>query len=188
MGNFYVNYTLRGPGQQDVARVLTGREAIVTAEHSGCIVAFDAASDMQDPGEIAGLGALLSSDLRCPVLAVLNHDDDILWYQLYEDGELADEYNSSPDYFDSTDEPSGPEGGDARRLCAAFGSNEVAKVERILRTGALDDGGYVFAFERHADLAKALGLPEGAVGTAYASFDRDEIPPGLTAEEMVRTS
>ena len=116
MGNFYTNYTLRGPSQQAVAAALAGRKATVTPPHSGCVVAFDEASDDQDQERIVELAARLSSELRCPVLAVLNHDDDILWYQLYESGKQTDEYDSSPGYFDPSAEPSAPAGGDAQRL------------------------------------------------------------------------
>ena len=100
MGNFYTNYTLKGPSQQVVAAALAGRPAIVTPDQDGCVVVFDEASDEQDSAVITELASRLSRELRCPVLAVLNHDDDILWYQLYLGGELADEYDSSPGYFD----------------------------------------------------------------------------------------
>jgi len=185
MGNFYTNYTLRGPSQQAVATALAGRKATVAPPHNGCIVAFDEASDDQDQERIVELAARLSRELRCPVLAVLNHDDDIFWYHLYESGQQTDEYNSSPGYFDPSAEPSAPGGGDAQRLCAAFGASDVAAVERVLRKSSYDDDGYVFAFERHADLVRALGLPEFAVGTAFASFEREEFPEGLTHADMM---
>lgn len=187
MGGFYTNYTLRGSSQQAVAAALAGRRAAVTPAVDGCVVVFDEASDDQDQGCIAELASRLSSEFHCPVLAVLNHDDDILWYQLYINGKLVDEYDSSPGYFDPSAEPSAPAGGDARQLCAAFAASDVPAVERVLRKSSYDDDGYVFAFERHADLVRALGLPEFAVGTAYASFDRDEYPEGLSGKNLMRT-
>ena len=187
-GNFYTNYTLKGPSQQAVAAALAGRSAIVTPAQNGCVVAFDEASDEQDSAVITELALRLSRELRCPLLAVLNHDDDIFWYQLYLTGELADQYDSSPGYFDPAAEPSAPVGGDAQRLCNAFGATDVAAVEAVLRKSSYDDDGYVFAFERHADLVRALGLPEFAVGTAYASFERDEYPEGISPKDVVRTT
>jgi hypothetical protein len=188
MGNFYTNYTLRGPSQTAVADLLRGRPAVVTPAENGCVLAFDEASDSQDSALIAELAAKLSGAFHCPVLAVLNHDDDILWYQLYQSGKLTDEYDSSPGYFDPEAEPSAPAGGDAARLCSAFGAPDPSAVERVLRKSSYDEDGYAFAFERHADLVRALGLPEFGVGTAYASFESDELPEGLSKRNILRVS
>ena len=188
MGNFYVNYTLRGVTQDAVAKALAGRTCIVTPSANDTVVAFDEESDNQDQEAIASLATELSQKLRCPVLAVLNHDDDIHWYQLYKDGKLQDEYDSSPGYFDPNVEPSAPAGGDAAKLCAAFGSAKTEEVERVLRKSAFDDDGYTFAFERHSDLVGALGISAFGVGTTYARFDSDELPDGLSADDVIRTA
>lgn len=185
MGGFYTNYTLRGPSQKAVVSALTGRKAIVSPVSSGCVVAYDEASDEQNGEAIAVLASHLSRSLHCPVLAVLDHDDDILWYQLYEDGKLTDQYNSTPGYFDPSAKPSAPAGGNAERLCRAFGASDIASVETVLRKSTFDADGYTFAHERHADLVRALGIPEFAVLKAYASFERGEIPNGFSAQEFV---
>jgi hypothetical protein len=186
MGNFYTNYTLRGPSQQAVAAALAGRTAIVTPAQDGCVVVFDEQSDEQDSAVITELASRLSRELRCPVLAVLNHDDDILWYQLYLSGELADEYDSSPGYFDASAEPSAPAGGDAQKLCSAFDASDVAAVESILRKSSYDEGGYAFAFERHADLARALGIPSFGVGAGFRYVSDGELPEGLDEDSLLR--
>jgi hypothetical protein len=188
MGGFYTNYTLRGPSQQAVSAVLKGRRALVTDSHNGCVVAFDEISDQQDQEQISELAARLSRELACPVLAVLDHDDDILWYQLYISGKRTDEYHSWPGYFDRSADPSASSGGDAEQLCAAFGARNIAAVEQILRKSSAGDNGYVFAHERHADLVRSLGLPEIAVGTAYASFACEEYPEGLPTDSMLRAA
>jgi len=188
MGNFYTNYTLKGPTQEGVAAALRGRKAVVTPAQNGCVVVFDEQSDEQDQEMIGQLASELSRKFACPVLAVLDHDDDILWYQLYLSGELADSYDSCPSYFDPTAEPASPAGGDAARLCSAFGSSDVGPAERILRKSSFDDDGYVFAFQRHEDLTRAIGLPSYAVGTAYTNFERQEYPKGLSPDNVVRTS
>lgn len=187
MGNFYTNYTLRGPSQQEVAEALAGRSAIVTPQQDGCVVVFDEQSDEQVSEVISKLARELSGKLHCPVLAVLNHDDDILWYQLYWKGELSDEYDSCPGYFDSIEEPSGPAGGEARKLCAAFGSSNVAQVERILRKSPFDEDGFAFEIERHTELARALGLPAFAVGGGFSYVSDGELPDGLSEDDLLRT-
>jgi hypothetical protein len=187
MGNFYTNYTLRGPSQTDVANALSGRRARITPSHNGCVVVFDEASDSQDTGIISELASKLSAEFGCPVLSVLNHDDDILWYQLYADGALIDEYDSTPGYFDPASQPSSPIGGDSDKICAVFDCHDRAAVERVLRKSTFDDDGYVFAMDRHADLVSAIGLSAYAVGTAYASFDYDELPEGLSQDKVMHS-
>lgn len=186
MGNFYTNYTLRGPSQQAVAAALVGRSAVVTPAQDGCVVVFDEQSDEQDSAVITELASRLSRGLRCPVLAVLNHDDDIFWYQLYLSGELADEYDSSPGYFDPLAEPSAPKGGDAQKLCSAFGVATFAEVDSILRRSSFDEGGYTFAVERHTDLACALGIPSFGVGAGFRNVSDGELPEGLDEDGIVR--
>ena len=188
MGNFYTNYTLRGPSQQSVAKTLTGRSAIVAPARDGYVVVFDEESEQQDQGVINALAARLSREFGCPVLAVLNHDDDLLWYQLHVDGELADEYDSSPGYFDPSAEPSDPSGGDAHRLCSAFGASNVAEVESVLRKSSFDEDGYVFAVERHTDLFRALGIPSIGVGSGFCYVTTGELPDGLDGDSLVRVT
>src|ERR1051326_9145165 len=187
MGNFYVNYTVRGSTQKAVAAALAGRNAKVTSAVKGCVVVFDQQSDEQDQDVIAELASRLSKELGCVVLAVLNHDDDILWYQLHAKGRLTDQYDSSPGYFDPEAEPSAPKGGNAAILCAAFSASRVAEVERILRKSSYDDDGYTFALERHADLVRAVGIPDFAVGGSYSYLEDAELPEGLAKDDLLST-
>ncbi len=188
MGSFYTNYTLRGPSQKAVAAALAGRSALVTPEQNGCVVVFDEESEDQNQEVIAGLAGWLSEEFQCPVLAVLNHDDDILWYQLYLNGTLADEYDSSPGNFDAdADADNEPAGGDAEKLCQAFGSVKVKEVAAILHPGEMDGDGYTFAMERHNDLAEALGLPEFSVGVGFEYATMGELPDGLDFRQLIKT-
>jgi hypothetical protein len=180
MGNFYTNYTLRGPRQQAVAVQLSGRSAIVTPAQNSCVVVFDEQSDDQDSAIITQLGTQLSRELRCPVLAVLNHDDAILWYQLFQQGELTDDYNSSPGYFDPSAGPTGPVGGDAIKLCAAFEAGDALAVEGVLRKSRDRQQGYRFV--------AALGLSAFAVGAGYRYVSGGELPNGLAEDDLIRVT
>lgn len=187
MGNFYGNYTLCGPSPQAVAAALAGRSALVTPPDNGCVVVFDEEAE-RNPEVFVDLAVRLSRALDCPVLVVLNHDDDVFTYQLYLRGELADEYDSTLGYFDPSAEPSDPEGGDARKLCEAFGANDVASVEGILRRSSFDEDGYVLAVERHADLVRALAISSFAVGAGYDYVSRGELPEGLDENVLIRVT
>lgn len=187
MGNFYVNYTLKGPDQSDVVRILDGRRAAVTIQQRRCVVVFDEESDVQDIDVVAELSSMMSEKLACPVFAVVNHDDDVLIYQLRANGELVDEYSSSPGYFDDGP-PEPPSGGDAARLTSTFGASDSAVVESILRKSSDGKDGYIFEIDRHRDLVRALDLPEWAVGTSYEGLAAGEYPEGLTEADLHRTA
>ena len=188
MGNFYTNYTVRGVSQVEVAAAMAGRSAVIAPLSNGAIVIFDRASEQKESAA-SELASRLSNDLKQPVLAVMNHDDDVLWYQLYSAGKLLDQYNSCPDYFDymGEGEMARPRGGNARVLCEAFGCEHVDYVEQILRKPGLHADGYPFAFQRHADLLEALDLPSFAAGTSFESFRHQGNIDGLPPGEILRT-
>ena len=186
MGAFYGNITLKGPSQGAVGKALRGRRAVVAPTIGDLTVAFDSACDDQDTDAIQALASRLSTELNGVALAVIVHDDDVLAYFLFHAGELVDWYNSCPSYFDfgAGTEPAGPSGGNAERLCTAFGVGSRVEVDRILRKPR-GDGGYDFETQRHKNLVQVLELPAFAVGTALASFERGEYPVGLSVDRMM---
>src|SRR5688572_27479895 len=121
MGNFYTSISLKTSNQQSVIDYLndTQRKAYVSPVANGFVCVFDEICDRQEVREITRLGKALSAHLRCAALAVLNHDDDVFWYQVYENGDVLDEYNSRPDYFRGAASP--PHGGDTELLRRIFG-------------------------------------------------------------------
>ena len=184
MGNFYVNYTVKSTDRRAIAETLRGRHAYISGPHNGCVVVWDEESDQQDPDRITSLGAHLSRTLSCPVLAVLNHDDDILWYRFFERGDVIDTYDSCPSYFDSTREPSGPIGGDAHRLCSAFRCGDAQRIEWVLRRGSFEEDGYLLAYERHADLVSALDLPPWGICFGFSDISHGNLPERIDARDI----
>jgi hypothetical protein len=188
MGNFYTNYTVRTDNHDAVVSALAGRSAYVTRAQDGFVLVFDEESDNQDTTVINALGARLSQECKSAVLAVLNHDDDILWYQLHVEGCAVDEYDSTPGYFDGDEEYPTPKGGDAELLCRVFANGNPVEVERILRKAGDDEEAFVFAVERHAELAGVLGLPAFSVGTGFRYVDEGELPEGLEKKDLIKVT
>ncbi|MDB6058933.1 MAG: hypothetical protein JWO95_2777 [Verrucomicrobiales bacterium] len=181
MGNSYVNHTVRGATPEAVAKLLKGRTAVIAATENDCVVVFDSECDTEDQSLITELGEKLSSELNASVLAVLNHDDDMLWYQLFENGKVTDEYDSMPGYFDEDSDHSGALGGDAKKLSTAFAVKDEVGIARILKSDK-----YAAAVERHAALCEALNLPEFAAGCGYRDIDSGELPDGLDETDLVK--
>lgn len=182
IGNFYVNYTIHGSDRIAVCDLLrsASRNAFVGPTLDSLTVFFDEASDGQDESVIMDVANRASVELNASVLAVLNHDDDILMYWLYDAGEMIDRYNSFPGYFN--DGGRTPAGGNAKTLCGAFGTmDKVDHVDRILRSD-----GYAFALDRHRDLATLLNHPWAYVCMCYEDIEAGRLANGVTARDLLR--
>jgi len=178
VGNKYANHSVKTTDQKRVADVMrrTGRRAFVSRPQNGYVVVYDQKVDEPGTAAVVEVGALLSKEIGVPVLCVLNYDDDILCYWLFEQDKLIDEFNSRPDYF-SEIKGAPPQGGDVERLCTSLETNaERAVVEKLLR------GKHLFAVDQHTELAKALGLPSYSVGLGY-DYVKDLVTAGEELEE-----
>lgn len=173
MGNFYCNFTTRGPSTDAIARLLNDnrRTAYVTPTLGDKAVVFDEASDELDLSEIDAVGTLLSRELQCPALAAAVADDDELWLALYEEGERRVEYSSR-----------GANRG-AYAISRAFGRPWVFPLVWML----LQWPYLIFESWRHDLLAKALGLPSWCVATGFRYVEKDELPDGLELSHLRRT-
>jgi hypothetical protein len=185
MGSFYANITLRGPEQAEIVQALAHqkRTAFVSPTVDGFTVVGDQDCDSQDDHIIGSLVSYLSETLSCAALAILNHDDDLLWYQLYEKGRLVDKYDSCPGCLDPR-KPRRPVGGNARKLCPLMAKLEREDLERVVTT-ILQRDDYIFALERHEDLVATLGLPDISVGLAYDRLFEEAEEQGIDLAEFV---
>lgn len=185
MGNFYTNVTTRGPAQSDLAAALRnlGRSAFLTPTTNTFTVICDRECEHQDTDVLSSLALTVSTQLACPAWAVLNHDDDVLWYQLFDRGKLVDAYISSKDWWKDPEEP--PPGGEAEILCRIMGNpGEQRQVQKTLaRSGGVL--GYLFEIHRHEALLDALGQPRFAAGLGYKYVNKGELTAGLTPEQML---
>src|SRR4051812_45052274 len=138
MGNFYTNIILRGPTQQGVAQAVAARTCYVSREVDGHVIVADELCDEQLTPELAALAQRLSSELAVPAVAVMNHDDDVLWLHFFDRGSaLGDEYVSAPGYFSGEESP--PTGGDSTAIAKAFGvPGRAGEIERILRADSAE--------------------------------------------------
>lgn len=171
MGNFYTNIVIVEPRADPVIAALerAGRNAFVANDGRVTII-YDERCDDQDLHELERLAAALASELGLPTLAVCNHDDDVLWYALADEYGV-DRYNSWPGYFDEGGDT--PEGGDARRLCMAFGVRDREEDVAALLEEPHDRIG--MEIDRHAQLAELLGIPADAALLGYRYVSRGEL-------------
>lgn len=188
MGKFYVNFSVKSVDPQRVANLLqdAGRSAIVSPPQAGYVVVYDEETDRQALPPIVLIGNLLSNALDVPVLGILNHDDRILRYWLFEAGMIVDAYDSRPDYFkkfflDLNEEDDDEMKDDDRtqisrpeklKNCLKL-DLDLGKTKKILQSK------YLSETARHKMFATELGLPTWSVGVGYYDV-------GKVEKEMVK--
>ena len=186
MGNFYANIVLRDADLDAVAELLDtlGRRAYVAHDGRSAVV-YDERCDEQDLEALEQLARTLSAKLDRTAIAFCNHDDDVLWYALVEGGKVTDKYESDPSYFEGGESRGTSSGGDARRLCEAFGvPARRDDVEQLLRASRRDVG---FEIDRHVKLLEQLELaPELAIlGYGYVGGGELSLDDGRVAFRAV---
>ena len=163
MGSTYVNVTVVGPDHDEVIEALGDNAAFVSATVDDATVIAAAVDEMDGMGQ--GMTAqALSGALGCVALEVLVFDEDLLQYQLFVGGDLADA-GAYPAEIAEEMSMGGDEVpvGDPVALVDRLGRGDAAEVARVLS----DDADFVFATDRHHALVEALGLPVAAVGWGY---------------------
>ena len=189
MGNFYVNITTRKAPTDEIVSLLKTKGLaafIINGPDDYCTI-YEEGCDAQDTEHLSSLLSDISTRFSCPAFGILNHDDDILAYELWSNGELVDAYDSCPGYFDGDESRMVPEGGDAKALSELMGNGQnIEEIEKTLRSSG-DDEDYAFAVERHEALAKAVGLPSHTVGCGYGYISEGEIPEGIASQDIIRT-
>lgn len=185
MGWTYAHLVLFGANQKEIAAALRNRDAVISPTINDFSLIADKEFEGGDVQAIRLMAERLSKELKCPAMAVMEFDDDVLWYQLVQDGAIVDEYNSEPDYFDfegKHDPPRGPQGGSASKVCEAFQRpDKSSRVEAVLRLRDLT----LSAPERHRQLSEILGMPGFSVGFDYAAIQDGELPDGLNESALL---
>ncbi len=164
MGLFCVNLHFRTTDDTALSAALR-RQGItqfrVLPAKFGWTTLYEERASQQDERQIRYLGSTLSQDLKVAAIAFLVHDSDIACYWLFDKGQLLDEYNSCPDYFDENPpgDPPGHSGGKPNVLLR-YCRRGVRRADLAALLG--EDA--VFAEGVIQGLAEALGIdPERAL-------------------------
>ncbi|MEM7557285.1 MAG: hypothetical protein AAF378_25010 [Cyanobacteria bacterium P01_A01_bin.84] len=153
MGHGFANITVRGQTQNTLLNYLKKhqRNAYVSPKVNNFVVVYDEDSEF-DLEKLSNLSLQISGDFSCVAFSIVTYDESWFAYDLYENGNLRDEYCSSgEDLF--------PEGGDAQKLCTILGAkSSINRIRPILREPTTETV-YLFASQRHKNLVRELGLP-----------------------------
>jgi len=160
MGLFCANLHFRTTDENALTAALNKRGVNryrVEPAASGWISLYEQRASQQDDARIRELGSGLSEDLRVAAIAFLVHDSDVACYWLFDDGQLLDEYNSCPDYFDpdAMDEEGSPRPSGGRTDVLLRYCQDGVREDEL---AAILTGETVFAESVVEQLAQALGI------------------------------
>jgi len=163
MGNFYTNVTLRTTQRQALIEHMRthGRACFMSPAQRGFVTVYDRLCEEQDVNDLQALAQDLSSTFHCTALAVLNHDDDVLWLGLTRNGDWLSTYRSDQ-----------PLTGSAWELAREFNLLGLLPLLWILMRWPF----VLFEIWRHGALASVLGIPNASVGFGYKYLSRGERP------------
>lgn len=186
MGAFYSTAVIVGTSPEAVYAEVQEVPAYVSPSVGPYVVVYPdlLASEGID---LSGVWRAISKSLQAAVLNAAVFDDDVLYYELWVNGELKDRYVSNPEVFEPDSDLVGPQGGDPQVLCTVFKCSDVERLTEIL-TAVQTHTRYLFESERHADLAAVLALPKASVGWGYAQIDQGECPDGLERAQFRHTA
>ena len=154
MGITFANITVQGQMQDVLVNYLkqAKRNAYISPAINNFVVVYDEDSEF-NLVELSNLSLQISRDFSCLTFPIIINDESVFSYELYQNGNLIDEYCSS------AEEDLFPEGGDAQKLCTILGVKQsINKVRPILRELSTENV-YLFASQRHKDLVRELSLP-----------------------------
>jgi hypothetical protein len=182
MGLFCVNFHFKTTDDWALSEALArrgiSRHRVVPAK-SGWTSLYEEQASEQDDRRIRDIASGLSKDLHVPAIAFMVHDSDIACYWLFEDGQLLDEYNSDPGYFESdTDGPPSPSGGQTDVLLR-YCRPGVQQDELAAMLSQENVRSITFAEDVIRRLAKALGIDRRLATADYRDVASDDGPGGM---------
>ena len=176
MGAFLTSLHVRKASQQavcDAFQKMNKGRAYVSPASGNWVTIYSEITEDQNDQTLRDIASRLSRTLKTDVLAFLVHDSDITAYWLYRIGELLDEFNSAPDYFEEKEfgESEGGQGGDPEvllPLCVPGTTRE--QLQQVLHPS---DGYPIMAEEIVYELAKLLGIDETRSSLGFNYFESE---------------
>jgi hypothetical protein len=156
-----------------VKRLPRHMNALVAPAERGWVTVFEESMDEPDDDRLSGYVVMLSDRLKTAAVGFLVFESDVLMYTAAENGRLADQYSSWPDYFDENlpDEDHERLAGNPKVLAQLAGVAELP-VRRAM------EAEHDFAEEKLAALARALGLPPVVAQWGYNDLTDESLEEG----------
>ena len=186
MGGFYGSVLIRS---EDRDRILTALDALAERLKFNCLVSPVTSGWIgvypDNGGQSDRISKAIAAEVGGIAWHVLVHDDSVLAYWLWRDGELIDSYWSCPGYFSEEDRAAQESLTGNPELLAATVGGESEKLQELLDR----NNSAVFEVERLEKLGKLVGIKN--LVTSY-EYLKDGETEGITGAkkftELPRTA
>lgn len=172
MGNFYVNICVNELASTQLEAWLGAQlfPSYVGPELNGWVCFVSEPLDAQEQTIIHDFGSVLTKDSSRLAVTVLNHDDDVLVIEIFQNGARLAAYNSCPGYFteDATEDDWRPHLDDA----SAFAALKPGVTEQQIKQTLVEGEMSAFACDTHQAVVDLLGLPDYSVGEGFRYVSR----------------
>lgn len=179
MGSFLTNLHVRLGDRSAVIKGLRkakGLPACVSPVKNGWVSVFPKATESQDQNVLEKLTTEVARHVPAPVISFLIHDSDIFRFVL-RDGDLRDDYDSEPGYWDDPNRP--PAGGNVMLLMQYLPKSVSAKKLKIVLHKKRIDGKEVMAEDMLYWIGKRLGIEGDLLANSW-DYLKGKLPWGLT--------
>jgi len=189
MGAFFVNYHVRSDSTARVCKALgplIKAGAYVSPTKNGWVTVYEKSSDEQDDEIIRRIGSELSNTLKTAVISFLVHDSDIAIYWFFRSGELVDEFNSAPDYYEkaSKAERARTHGNADLLLPLCVPGTTREQVDAVLHPA---EGHPLMADDIVSDLAELFGMDDSRAHLGFNYFEdegEESLPDAVEFEPV----
>jgi hypothetical protein len=157
MGTFVANFHVRSNDSdaiRDTLAVVSAGDFRVSMPHNGWVSIYESRASTQDEAWIERLAQELSTRWCTVCVAFMVHDSDFARYWLNDQGQLLDEFNSDPEYFDDVSATERQRLQGRSDIFLRYCQPQVTReqVETVLRSDV------TFAEETVSQLAEFLGI------------------------------
>jgi hypothetical protein len=173
MAASFVNFHVKSEDAAAVARAareIVYRRAMVSPSTNGWVTVCDETCESQETNEIDRLAREFSGRLQTALFTFLVPDYHVFAYYLFREGDLIDEYNSTPEQFGPIEEEA------LDRL-----AGKPSMVLRYCHNGAT-------AADVKAILVRSQSGLTGGFGSSASALDRAHQLAGLLGIERARAS
>ena len=167
MGSFYTATLYPYERNEDVKKILKGRNFFICSKNDNYNLVSEEKMDEQNQADIKNFVKKLSATTEKPIITYMIHDSDVLWFSIYKKGKEIFILDNTDEYFS----------GGKFILKEKEDISKIFNIDKNLWKTEITKAKFekcIFADEFLMTLIKILKLPIWVEGIGYTYLSEDE--------------